>query len=97
MKIIYPYMLPPQEQKHITENYVSVPPALHITDEGGNVWTLGFTTAPKEMSPDGEFAFPVLCNGHRIGEIASRIERRNGKIRAFTKNGWMKWTGRSFF
>jgi len=93
----YPFMKPRAEQVHITENYVSVPPALTITDEGGAVWTLGFEIAPKRKSPDGEFAFPVLRNGLDMLEIASRIERRSGKIKIFTCDGWKTWTGRSFF
>jgi hypothetical protein len=93
----FPFMKPQGEQQHITENYVSVPPALTITDEGGNIWTLGFEMASKRQSPDGEFAFDVLRNGIDTGEVASRIERRGGKIKIFTCDGWKTWTGRSFF
>jgi hypothetical protein len=88
---------PREEQVHETENYVSIPPALIITDEGNNVWTLGLMTAPKGKSPDGEFAFDVLRNGKWSGEVASRIERRKGRIRIFTCDGWKIWTGNSFF
>jgi len=87
MSIILPYMVRPGEQQHITESYVSVPPALTITDETGAIWTLGFRFGE---APRGEFAFNVLRNGIEIGEIASRIERRNGRIRIFTRHGW-KW------
>lgn len=93
----FPFMRPPAEQQHITENYVSVPPALTITDETGAVWTLGMTIAPEHKSPDGEFAFPVVRNGIDMGEIASRIERRGGKVKIFTCEGWKVFTGRSFF
>jgi hypothetical protein len=93
---ILPFMVVQGEQVHITENYVSVPPSLHITDEVGAVWTLGFTEAPKDQSPKGEFAFPVLRDGVNMREIASRIERRNGTVRIFTKNGWKRWLGSSF-
>jgi len=75
------------EQHYITESYVSVPPALIITDETGAVWTLGFKFGE---APNGEFAFNVLRNGIETGEVASRIERRNGRIRIFTRQGW-KW------
>ena len=85
------------EQVHVTENYVSVPPALTITDEAGAVWTLGFTRAEKEQSPDGEYAFDVLRDGAKTGEIASRIERRHGKVRVFTRHGWRRWNGATFF
>lgn len=87
------YMLPPAQQTHISEEYVSSPPALVIVDEAGAVWTLGFD---QIMGPRGEYAFPVLRNGLPIGEYASRIERRGGKIRIFTANGFKRWSGRSF-
>lgn len=88
------YMLPPARQTHITEEYVSSPPALVIVDEAGVVWTLGMQMT---AGPRGEFAFNVLMNGCETGEIASRIERRGGKIRIFTSQGWKRWTGKSFF
>lgn len=94
--MIQSYMLRPQEQTHITESYVSSPPALIIVDEVGDVWTLGFTTAHHGIGPNGEFSFNVLRNGVDVGEIASRIERRNGRIRIFTKDGFKRWTGRHF-
>jgi hypothetical protein len=93
----YPFMRPRAEQVHITESYTSVPPALTITDTVGAVWTLGFERAPKHRSPDGEFAFPVLRNGLPTGEVASRIEIRGSKVKAFTADGWKVWTGTSFF
>jgi hypothetical protein len=94
--ILFPWMKLQGEQKHITEHYVSSPPALHITDERGDVFVLGFSTGQRWQSPDGEFAFNVLRNGHETGEIASRIERRNQRIRIFTRDGWKRWNGKSF-
>lgn len=93
--MIYQYMLP-AEQKHITETYVSSPPALVITDIDGARWCLGDQFARMDDSPRGEFAFNVLRNGVQTGEFASRIERRRGKIRIFTRQGWKSWTGRGF-
>jgi hypothetical protein len=87
------YMLRPQEQTHITEAYVSSPPAALIVDERGDVFTLGFEFG---VAPSGEYAFNVLRNGVSSGEFASRIERRHGKIRIFTATGWKNWTGRTF-
>lgn len=87
-------MRPNGPQTHITENYVSSPPALIVVDETGAVWTLGFE---QMTGPRGEYAFPVLRNGVPVGEYASRIERRGGKIRIFTVNGFKTWSGRSFF
>lgn len=92
-----PFMVLQGEQRHVTENYVSVPPALTITDEVGAVWTLGFLAAPKDQSPEGEFAFDVLRDGVKTGEIASRIERRSSRIRILTRHGWKRWNGRTFF
>lgn len=92
----FPFMKWEGEQKFITESYVSVPPALIIVDEQKAVWTIGFTTAPKDITPDGEYAFDVLRNGIFVGEFASRIERRKGRIRIFTRDGWKWWTGTSF-
>ena len=94
--MIYPYMLPPKLQQHITESYVSSPPALTITDERGNVWALGTEYLRQSDAPNGEFAFNILRNGRETGEYASRIERRGGKIRIFTRQGWKHWTGRGF-
>ena len=93
---IMPFMVRQGPQHHVTEAYISVPPALTITDESGAVWTLGMATAPRELSPEGEFAFEVLRDGIGTHEIASRIERRNGKIKAFTRSGWTIWNGREF-
>jgi hypothetical protein len=93
---LMPYAMPRAEQVHITESYVSVPPALTITDQENFVWTLGFQTAPRGKSPDGEFAFDVLRNGFDTGEVASRIEMRSGRIRIFTRDGWKRWSGKTF-
>lgn len=81
------------EQTFITESYVSSPPALIIMDETGAVWTLGFTRN-EYNAPRGEFAFNVLRDGQDTGLWASRLERRNGKIRAFTREGFKVWNGR---
>lgn len=94
---LLPFAKPRTEQVHVTESYVSVPPALIITDERNDVWTLGFMTAPRAMSPDGEYAFDVLRNGKWCGEVASRIERRSGRVRIFTVDGWKTWNGSNFF
>jgi hypothetical protein len=81
-------------QTFVTDNYVSSPPALIIVDESGAVWTLGFN---RGAPPSGEFAFDVLRDGVSVGEFASRIERRAGRIRCFTRDGWKIWNGHSFF
>lgn len=91
------YMLPEKEQTHVTEPYVAVPPALHITDSANNVWTLGYSYATPINASRGEFTFNVLLNGKETGEFASRIEMRFGKIRIFTRAGFKTWNGHSFF
>lgn len=87
------YMLPQREQTHITENYVSSPPALVVVDESNTVWTLGMEA---RTGPRGEYAFAIQKNGVPVGEWGSRIERRGGKIRIFTVDGWKRWTGKTF-
>lgn len=84
------------EHNFETENYVSSPPALWIVDETNTTWTLGFN--PGE-GPRGEFSFNVLRDGRNTGVWASRIERRNRRIRCFTKDGWKTWSDKfqSFF
>ena len=94
---ILPFMVLQGEQHHVTEAYCAVPPCLAITDELGATWTLGFKIANKDLSPEGEFAFNVLRDGVDMNEIASRIERRNGKVRILTAQGWKVWGGQFFF
>jgi hypothetical protein len=90
------FMVRHGEQTHITESYVSSPPALTITDERGDLWCLGFAAAPRGKTPRGEYAYNVLRNGTETGETASRIERRGARIRIFTRDGWKRWTGLNF-
>ena len=92
------YMRLQGPQTHITEEYVSSPPALIIIDSKGIVWTLGFEFGHRlgGQDPRGEYSFEVLCNGNRTGFYASRIERRGGRIRIFTQEGYKRWTGRTF-
>lgn len=92
----YAYMLRPKEQTFITESYVSTPPALWIHDERGDVFTLGTRFEQERDAPNGEFSFDVLRNGIYAGIFASRIERRNGKVRAWTRQGWRTWSGSQF-
>lgn len=91
-----PWMVWQGDQQHVTENYVSIPPALRIVDQVGALWTLGFVTAHASQSPQGEFAFNVIRDGFDVGEIASRIECRNGQVRIFTRHGWKRWLGREW-
>lgn len=67
-----------------TEPYVCVPPAMLITDSDGAVWTLGF----KYQIHHAEYEFNVLRNDVDTGEMAKRIEYRNGIVRIFGQHGW---------
>ena len=84
---------PGQAQSHITESYVSSPPALTITDDAGNIWALGMVN--RGVS-GGEFMFDVCRNGIPVGDYANRIERRNRKVYLFGPEGRKAWNGRSF-
>ena len=91
------YMIAPKEQVYETENYVCVPPALYLTDAENTRWTLGHEyITPEAGAPRGHFMFSVLRDAVSTGEFASHIERRNGKVRIFTRAGWKVWTGKSF-
>lgn len=100
--MIYDYMSKPKEQLFVTESYVSSPPALWIHDERGHVFTLA-TDQPHhpDLAARGEYTFAVNWSP-AFGQVvatdtwASRIERRNGKVRAFTREGWRVWNGRNF-
>ena len=86
------------EQQFVTEEYVTVPNALWVIDERGDLWTLGFNMV---QGPRGEYGFDVLRNGQSTGHYASRIEMRRGKVSIFTKDaygrsGYLRWTGQSF-
>lgn len=88
-----PFMKRQKEQVHITENTVSSPPALVLTDERGDRWCLGTIGA---VIVGGEFAYPVVWNGRYTGEVACRIEMTGGRIKIFTAEGFKRWTGRAF-
>jgi hypothetical protein len=88
---LFPFMR--GQQTHITESYVSVPPALIIQDNEGAFWTLGFDQGEWRT---GEYEFDVVRNGVRTGEHACRIEMKAGQIRIFGSEGWRAWNGRSF-
>jgi hypothetical protein len=63
-----------------TESYVSVPPALIITDSDGGTWTFG-----TEFNAHGEIN--VLRNDIDTGEFAERIEYLKGVVRLYGKSG----------
>jgi len=100
--MIYGYMHRPQEQNFVTENDVSSPPALWIHDERGHVFTLATDQPPHpDLASRGEFAFavnwsPVHGKVITLDVWASRLERKGGKVRAWTRQGWRTWNGQSF-
>ena len=58
--LILPFMAPVGPQQHETESYVSVPPALTITDETGAIWTLGFRVGAAPRGEDTDAARAAL-------------------------------------
>lgn len=82
----------PYFRTHKTESYVCVPPALLITDERGDTWSLG-----NEFAQHGQrFSFNVIRNDRDTGELAERIEYQAGKVRIFGWYGFKTWNGRTF-
>ena len=78
-------------RENATQPYVSIPPALIITDANGATWTLGFDYVQK----NGQFYFNVLRNDRDTGELASNIEYRKGRIHIRCSDGTRKtWTER---
>jgi hypothetical protein len=89
------YMRKPTEQTFITEEYVSSPPAAWIHNEWGDVFSLSTELGRQDEWPGGHFGWMVLVDQgqgpRRTGTVASQIERRNGNVRAFTRQGWRTW------
>jgi hypothetical protein len=78
-----------------SEAYVSVPPALVITDNRGNTWSLGF----EYTQPSGRahYEFNVLKNDVDTGETAERIDYyRGGRVMIYGSYGRKIWNGRAF-
>ncbi len=94
--MILDYMKKGYTKEFITDMYVSSPPAAYIVDERGNVFTLGFKYQEERDSPKGHYSFNILINGKDTGQYGTHIERRNGKIRVFTKYGFKIWNGNCF-
>jgi hypothetical protein len=78
-------------RENSTESYVSVPPALIITDSNGATWTLGHDYIEKGW----RYFFGVMRNDVHTGEQACNIEYRLGRVRIFTPDGkWKTWVER---
>jgi hypothetical protein len=71
-----------------TESYVCIPPAFIITDSDGATWTLGF----KYRIHHTEYEFNVLRNDIDTGEMAKRIEYKQGLVRIFGQYGWKNFS-----
>ena len=70
-----------------TESYVSVPPALIITDSNGATWTIGNDWVTKGWV----YYWSVLRNDFPVGEYAERIEYLKGKVYITTPTGRKVW------
>src|SRR5262245_47889811 len=77
---------------HKTENYVEIPPALIITDERGDTWSLGH----EYTQLSDRFFWNVIRNDQDTGEQAERIVMRNGRITIFGHYGKKNWSGKTF-
>jgi hypothetical protein len=74
-----------------TDAYVTVPPALIITDSNGATWTLGHDYILKGW----RYYFGVMRNDVHTGEQACQIEYRQWRVRIFTPDGkWKIWVER---
>lgn len=91
----YPFMKPQGPHMPITEAYVCIPPALHIRDDEGALWTLGFDYSETEWR-GGRWEYDVLRNARKTGAFARTIEFRKGKIIIFGADGRRVWNGRTF-
>lgn len=68
------------QRENKTESYVVVPPAYIITDSDGGTWTFG-----TEFNAYGEIN--VLRNDVSVGEFATRIEYRKGRVWLYGRAG----------
>ncbi len=75
-----------------TENYVCIPPALLITDERGDTWTLGYGYSEH----NGAYYLDVMRNDQFTGEQADKVEYKGGRVRIHTCFGFKIWSGKSF-
>lgn len=91
----FDFMRPIGPHWPITEPYVSIPPALHITDNEGARWTLGFDYDEREWRT-GKWEYDIVRNGVMTGEFGRVIEFRKGKVRIWGADGWRSWNGRVF-
>lgn len=100
---LFPFLRRKEEQQHVTEPDVEIPPALVITDKRGDIWTLGFDRGGWRT---GEYEFDVvraecLANGvtdvpRKTGEHACRIVFRRGVVWIYGEGRWRHWNGRTF-
>lgn len=75
-----------------SEAYVEIPPALLITDERGDSWSLGF----EYLQHGDRISFNVLHNDVDTGESAEKIVYQQGRVRIFGWYGWKNWNGNTF-
>lgn len=73
-----------------SECYVTIPPALVITDSTGAMWTLGLEYQQKGW----RYFYNVLRNSVHTGEYAEKVEYHQRRVRIWTQDGWKTWTER---
>lgn len=81
-------------RENATESYVSIPPALIITEANGATWTLGMERC-RDWEDGTGLEFIVIRNDIETGEFASRIEQCGRMVRIFGhfngRPGWKTW------
>lgn len=92
-----PYLKQGRTFEYISEPYVASPPAAYVISEDRRTFCLGLTLQDLRDAPAGHYAYRVLIDGQPTDEFASHIEKRNNRVRIFTRGGyWKVWTGSSF-
>ena len=75
-----------------SEAYVEIPPALLITDECGDSWSVGF----EYFMHGDRIHYNVIHNDQDTGEYAEKIVYQNGRVRIFGWYGWKTYNGKTF-
>jgi hypothetical protein len=75
-----------------TDSYVEVPPALLITDERGDTWSLG----TEYVQHHQRIEFNVIRNDISTGEFADKMIFRGGRLEIYGWYGRKIWNGRTF-
>lgn len=95
-QFIPPYARQGKGFEYISQSYEASPPAAYIISSDRKTFVLGVLKVPLHDSPDGHYGYNVLVDGNDTQLFASHIEKRNNRVRIFTRNGWLYWNGKHF-